>query len=123
MPAFPDDALALGDDAADCGIGLGGVTTERGELDRPPHHSLVERGKHGYFFLPPPVHNGNCPSVSRARARMRSISSRKASTSWKLRYTDANLTYATSSSECSSSIAISPSCRAGTSRSPSARSL
>ena len=57
------------------------------------------------------------------RWRRRSISSRKASTSWKLRYTEAKRTYATSSRWRSSSITSSPMARDGTSRSPRLRSL
>src|SRR5690606_13798900 len=96
VPAFADDALIAHDDAADAGIGMVGVAPERSELERVAHHAPIERGESAHFFLPPscPDQSASCPSAASRlrRCRMRSISSRNASTSWKLRYTEAKRT-------------------------------
>src|SRR5690606_679393 len=41
MPAFAHDALALRNDTADAGIGVGGVEAERGEVQRAGHHPVI----------------------------------------------------------------------------------
>ena len=42
MPAFADDALALRDHAADARIRMIRVAAELRELDRAPHHAVVD---------------------------------------------------------------------------------
>ncbi len=41
MPAFADDPAILDDDAADTGVGSGGVESEFGKAQRPRHHFVV----------------------------------------------------------------------------------
>ena len=56
MPAFGDDALAAGDNAADARIRCGRVKPLLGERERPAHHGLVERREHGstaFSFVKP----------------------------------------------------------------------
>ena len=70
VPTFADDLAVMHDDAADPGIGVGGIQALPRELQGPCHITLI-------------VH---CRAGSRDR---RSISSRNSLRSWKRRYTEA----------------------------------
>ena len=93
---FADQRPVLGEHAADAGIGRGGVEAERRLGERPRHVRAVGVGKGGH---------GNERRLVQHRRVNRDqrflifrTASRKSSTSWKLRYTDAKRMYATLSS-------------------------
>ena len=49
VPAFADDALAAGHDAADARIGRGAVQAALGEGERAAHHRVVESGERSHL--------------------------------------------------------------------------